>query len=432
MSPPSLRRRTALALTWWTILFQVLAFGASGWLVLWPVLRTSAGDLAGLMVFSAQTWVELPEDRRPALRQALLQDHALALAPSTGPGAGRASYLPYALLLERDLARRSGHPAKVRWDAASGSYQADLEIGGRSFRYAFNEDRIGTNPPLAALAVLTSGLLLAWVASGWVARRLTAPLAALEGAAQAVGRGETPALPTDSGVRELDGLTRQFNAMACEVRGLTQARTTLLAGVSHDLRSPLARLRMALELARTDPARLDDMDRYLQEMDGLLGDFLDYSRGVSARHPETVALEPWLSDLARDAGLDPACEADLTAHLDPGALRRVLMNLIGNARRHAPGTPPELHCALQGDGLVIEVLDRGPGIPPDQRERVFEPFVRLDAARSGGGSGLGLAIVQEVCRSHGWRIELADRPGGGLAARLFVPAGQAGRQRSRV
>lgn len=421
MSPPSLRRRTALALTWWTVLFQVLAFGASAWLVLWPVLRASAGDLAGLMVFSAQTWVELPEDRRPALRQALLRDHALALAPSTGPGVGRTSYLPYALLLEWDLARRSGHPADVRWDATTRSYQADLEIGGLSFRYTFTENRIGTNPPLAALAVLTSGLLLAWVASGWVARRLTAPLAALEGAAQAVGRGETPALPADSGVRELDGLTCQFNTMACEVRELAQARATLLAGVSHDLRSPLARLRMALELARTDPARLDDMDRYLQEMDGLLGDFLDYSRGVSARRPEAVALGPWLSDLARDAGLDLGCETDLTVHLDQGALRRVLMNLIGNARRHAPEVPPELHCALQEGGLLIEVLDRGPGIPLAQRERVFEPFVRLDAARSGVGSGLGLAVVREVCRSHGWRIELTDRPGGGLAARLVIP-----------
>ena len=432
MTPPSLRRRTALALTWWTVLFQVLAFGASAWLVLWPVLRASAGDLAGLMVFSAQTWVELPEDRRPALGQALLRDHDLALAPSQGPGAGRASYLPYALLLERDLARRSGHPAEVRWNAASRSYQVDLDVGGRAFRYTFGEARIGTNPPLAALAVLTSSLLLAWVASGWVARRLTAPLAALEGAAQAVGRGETPALPADTGVRELDGLTRQFNAMACEVRELTQARTTLLAGVSHDLRSPLARLRMALELARTDPAHLDAMDRYLQDMDALIGDFLDYSRGVSARRPEAVALGPWLADLAQDAGLVPACEETLTAHLDPGALRRVLVNLIDNARRHAPGAPPELRCAHREDGFCIEVLDRGPGIPPAQRERVFEPFVRLDAARSGGGSGLGLAIVREVCRSHGWRIDLADRPGGGLAAQLSIPAGETGVQRSRV
>lgn len=423
MSSRSLQRRTALALVFWTALFQVSAFGVSAWLVLWPVLQASVGDLAGLMVISAQTWVELPDSRHPALREALLRDHALAISPVDGPSTGRRSYLPYALLLERHLSRRTGHPASVRWDRQSRRYLADLDVDGTLFRYTFSADRIGTNPPLAALAVFASSLLLAWVASKWAARRLTEPLSALERAAQAVGRGETPALPADSGVRELDGLTRQFNAMACEVRELTHARTTLLAGVSHDLRSPLARLRMAVELARTapDPSRFDDMDRYLREMDGLLGDFLDFSRGVSTRRPEPVALGPWLADLARASGLDPACEVDLTARLDPGALRRVLMNLIDNARRHAQGAPPDLRCSLRDGGLLIEILDRGPGIPSSQRERVFEPFVRLDSARSGGGSGLGLAIVREICRSHGWSIELAGRPEGGLAARLSIP-----------
>lgn len=434
MSTRSLRRRTALALTFWTAFFQVMAFGASAWLILWPVLRASAGDLAGLMVLTAQTWVELPEDRRPALQEALLRDHALVLTPAEGSGSGRKSYLPYALLLERDLARRSRHPAAVRWTPGTRHYQADLDVGGAHFRYTFSEDRIGTNPPLAALAVFTSSLLLAWVASRWAARRLTEPLAALGRAAQAVGRGETPYLPADSGVRELDGLTHQFNAMACEVRELTHARTTLLAGVSHDLRSPLARLRMAVELARTDPApsRFEDMDHYLEDVDGLIGDFLDYSRGVSARRPEPVSLGPWLADLAREGDVTPACEVDLTVPLDPGALRRVLVNLISNAKRHAPGTRVELHCSCVEERLLIEVLDRGPGIPSGERERVFKPFVRLDSARSGGGSGLGLAIVREICRSHGWTIDLTDRPGGGLAARLSIPTSDVGVQRSRV
>jgi two-component system osmolarity sensor histidine kinase EnvZ len=421
----SLRQRTALTIAFWTLVFQVLAFGASAWLVLWPVLRASVGDLSGLMILSAQTWIELPENRRTAFQEALLRDHALAMATAGGvaPGGTRPSYLPYALLLERELARLTGHPASVTWDQSSRRFQAEFEVGQTGFHYAFKEDRIGTNPPLAALAVFTSSLLLVWAASRWAAQRLTEPLAALESAAQAVGRGETPALPAESGVRELDGLTRQFNAMAREVRDLTQARTTLLAGVSHDLRSPLTRLRMALELARTtpEPSRFDDMDRYLQDMDRLIGDFLDYTRGISARQPEPLPLGPWLRELAEVAGIDAACVVELTASLDAGALRRVLTNLIENALRHAPGSLPELACSTPDGGLLIQILDRGPGIPPADRERVFEPFVRLDEARSGGGSGLGLAIVREICRSHGWRIDLRDRPGGGTIAHLVIP-----------
>jgi two-component system osmolarity sensor histidine kinase EnvZ len=421
----SFRQRTALTIAFWMLVFQLLAFGASAWLVLWPVLRASVGDLSGLMILSAQTWVDLPEQRRTAFQETLLREHALALTTAGGfvPGGSRPSYLPYALLLERDLTRLTGHPASVKWDRTSRHFRAEFQVGPVRFQSTFKEDRIGTNPPLAALTVLTSSLLLVWAASRWAAQRLTKPLAALELAAQAVGRGETPALPAESGVRELDGLTHQFNAMAREVRDLTQARTTLLAGVSHDLRSPLTRLRMALELARTTPeaSRFDDMDRYLQDMDRLIGDFLDYTRGISARQPEPLALGPWLRELAEAAGIDAACVVERTASLDTGALRRVLTNLIENALRHAPGARPELACSAQDGGLLIQVLDRGPGIPAADRERVFEPFVRLDTARSGGGSGLGLAIVRGICRSHGWRIELQNRPGGGTVAGLFIP-----------
>jgi two-component system osmolarity sensor histidine kinase EnvZ len=428
----SLRHQTALTIAFWTLVFQVLAFGASAWLVLWPVLRASVGDLSGLMILSAQTWVELPENRRAAFQEAVLRDHALTMTTAGGlaPGGTRPSYLPYAFLLERDLARLTGHPASVTWDRSSRRFLAEVEIDPIRFQYAFKEDRIGTNPPLAALAVFTSSLLLVWAASRWAAQRLTEPLAALESAAHAVGRGETPALPAESGVRELDGLTRQFNAMAREVRDLTQARTTLLAGVSHDLRSPLTRLRMALELARTTPeaSRFDDMGRYLGDMDRLIGDFLDYTRGISARQPESLALGSWLRELAQAAGIDATCVVEITASLDVGALRRVLMNLIENALRYAPGSLPELTCSAQGGSFLIEILDRGPGIPPADRERVFEPFVRLDSARSGGGSGLGLAIVREICRSHGWRIELQNRPGGGTSARLVLPGASVSRR----
>ena len=180
---------------------------------------------------------------------------------------------------------------------------------------------------------------------------------------------------------------------------------------------------MALELARShpEPALLDSMERYLSQMDTLVEDFLDYSRGISTRSIEPVALGSWLDHLAQDMGAINTCTENPTVGIDPSALRRVLSNLIQNAHRHAPGASPELRCTFSEQGINLEVLDRGPGIPEGETETVFEPFVRLDPARTSPGSGLGLAVVREVCRSHGWAIELRNRPEGGLTARLFIP-----------
>jgi two-component system osmolarity sensor histidine kinase EnvZ len=199
----------------------------------------------------------------------------------------------------------------------------------------------------------------------------------------------------------------------------------LLAGVSHDLRSPIARLRMALELARDQPAPLlfDNMERYLEQMDELIGDFIDYGRGSSQRAPQPLDLASWLAQLANEhQAVLTACD-DLTLATDPTALERVLVNLLENARRYAPASPPHIECKALRHQVQIDILDRGPGIPPELIERVFDPFYRIDPARQTPGSGLGLAVVREICRAHGWRIELSNRPGGGLLAHLILPLG---------
>lgn len=423
MSAPSLKRRVALTFVAWIAIFQIVVFCLSAWWVAWPLLRAASNDFAALIALSARTWVELPPERRGALNDALVAEHGLHLIDAAAPLQGSRSYLPFIHLLERRLAELTGHTAHVVWDARQQRFVADVRVGSVPSRFAFARERIGTNPPLAILAILLASLVLVLLVAHLVSRRLTRPLIRLERAVQAVGRGETPALPADSGVRELDGLSREFNAMARQVHAHAQTRATLLAGVSHDLRSPIARLRMALELARAqpDPALFERMERYLEQMDGMIGDFIDYARGISRRPPQRLELSPWLAQLAKEHHAEFMRCGDVTVTADAAALLRVLANLLENARRHAPGHPPQLACTQTRDGVQIDVLDRGPGIPPHQVDRVFDPFFRLDAARQPPGSGLGLAIAREICRAHAWGIDLSNRDGGGLRARLTLP-----------
>ncbi|MEW6120818.1 MAG: ATP-binding protein [Pseudomonadota bacterium] len=426
MSAPTLRRGIAQTFVVWIAIFQLAVFCLSAWWVAWPLLRAASSDFAALIVLSAQSWIELPAERRAALQDALAGAYGLRLVDAREPLAGEVSRLPFVLLLERRLGTLTRQPARVVWDPQQQRYVADIRLGDSALRFTFTRERIGTNPPLAILAILLASLSLALLVAHLVSRRLTRPLTRLEGAVQAVGRGETPALPLETGVRELDGLSLEFNDMARQLRSQTQTRATMLAGVSHDLRSPIARLRMAVELARTqpDPARFDDMERYLEQMDGMISDFIDYGRGISRQAPQRLELCPWLAQRASEhqAAFSPC--GDIVLSTDPAALARVLANLLENARRYAPGQPPQLRCSYDKQAVQIDVLDRGPGIPGDQIEQVFAPFYRGDTARQSPGSGLGLAIVREICRAHGWHIELRNREGGGLRARLLLPCGQ--------
>lgn len=427
MSAPSLRHTLARTFFAWIAIFQLVAFCLSAWWVGWPLLRAASNDFAALIVLSAQTWVELPPERRVALEQALAAEHGLQRISPLLPQTDQASRLPFILLLQDRLGDLSGQAAQVVWDAARLRYVATVHLNDTTLQFAFSRERIGTNPLLAILAIVLASLTLTLLVSHLVSRQLARPLTRLEHAAQAVGRGETPALPLTNGVRELDGLTREFNDMARQVQAQGRTRATLLAGVSHDLRSPIARLRMALELARShpDPALFDNMERYLEQMDTMIGDFIDYGRGISQRPPQVLALGPWLARLANEHQARLAPCPDITVSTEPAALERVLSNLLENARRHAPGTPPQLECERVDDEVRIDVLDCGPGIPPAHLDKVFDPFHRVDAARQTPGSGLGLAIVREICRAHAWHIELANRPGGGLRARLTLPGGNA-------
>ena len=267
-------------------------------------------------------------------------------------------------------------------------------------------------------------LLLSLVGAWFIASRISRPLAALTRAAQQVGRGEHVDPAPEAGPREIRMLATAFNQMSADLERLERDRAMVLAGISHDLRTPLARLRLGLEMIGGDRSMSEGLAADIAEMDKIIGQFLDFAKGESEAGIET-ALDELVDDICeRYAKLGRALvrgkPSAIRLSLAQMAVRRAISNLIDNALRYS-STPIEIEVRQEGGFAVIEVRDRGPGIPATEAERMKRPFTRLEAARSdAGGSGLGLAIVDRVARMHGGRLDLLPREGGGLVARLLL------------
>jgi two-component system, OmpR family, osmolarity sensor histidine kinase EnvZ len=272
------------------------------------------------------------------------------------------------------------------------------------------------------LALLGLALAGAWL----VASALSRPLGAIAAAARAVGRGQPPAPLAETGPREMRTVSVAFNRMAGDLAAMERERAMVLAGISHDLRTPLSRLRLAIEMSGTDRETADAMSTDVEEMDKVIGQFLAFARGEDEPLIEGD-LDGLIAEIAAGYGKREQAVSFAPGRLSklrfaPLAVRRAITNLVDNALHYAGGSV-EIATRRDGARALVEVMDRGPGVPPGELERLKRPFTRLDEARSGsGGAGLGLAIVDRIARAHGGRFELAPREGGGLVARLSLAA----------
>ncbi|HEY8250687.1 MAG TPA: ATP-binding protein [Burkholderiales bacterium] len=285
------------------------------------------------------------------------------------------------------------------------------------FELEFGLEWLGWGAALLALA-----LAGAWLIASSIAR----PLAALTRAAARIGRGEAHQPLAEEGARELRSLGAAFNRMARDLESMERERAMVLAGISHDLRTPLSRMRLALEMSGAEAGAADTIVADIDEIDAIIGQFLDFARGVNEEQSRQD-LGTMLDEVAEHyTRLGKAVhlkkEEVAPFRFARTAIRRAVSNLVDNALRYA-GEPVEIELKKNPGSAVIEVRDRGPGIPAAETERLKRPFTRLDAARSGpAGAGLGLAIVERVARAHGGALELAPREGGGLVARLALRA----------
>ena len=266
---------------------------------------------------------------------------------------------------------------------------------------------------------LTAGLLL--VASFWfLLSRLTGPLKNLANASERLGRGAGEGDLPVMGPQEVQDLTRAFNIMQDRLTRFVSDRTQMLAALAHDLRSPLTALRVRAEMVDDEDTRIS-LVASSEEMQRMVDATLDFAKGVGQREDvQSIDLHDLIADMRLDK-VQVNSEGPLIASVKPSAMRRAFRNLIENALRY--GEEATISWDKSDGDVSIYIDDEGPGIPDDQLEAVFGPYVRLEASRSQdtGGHGLGLSIARSIFLEHGGSVELSNRDEGGLRATVTMP-----------
>jgi two-component system osmolarity sensor histidine kinase EnvZ len=260
----------------------------------------------------------------------------------------------------------------------------------------------------------------------WFMHRELVPIAHLGVAADALGKGrDVPDFAFSGGTREVRNAATAFHTMRIRLRRSIQQRTEMLAGVSHDLRTPLTRMKLSLALLPDSPETKELSDD-VSDMERMIEGYLAFARGEGDEDPIPADLSEILEDVAAGARRDNAnvevtWQGDMNVQLRPLAIKRCLTNLVSNALRY--GTMVQLQAVRGRTSVEITIEDNGPGIPPDKYEDVFRPFFRLDESRNvdTGGVGLGLTIARDVARSHGGDVALAPSALGGLRVVVRIP-----------
>jgi two-component system, OmpR family, osmolarity sensor histidine kinase EnvZ len=309
-----------------------------------------------------------------------------------------------------------------------------LDDGGAEIKVQLSDGVMSVGVPRNRLSSSTTYIFVMWMLGSSLVllavatvflRNQVKSLRRLAEAADSFGKGlAVPSFKVEGAV-EIRRAAMAFMTMRDRLQRQVRQRTQMLAGVSHDLRTPLTRMKLALELLGSDPA-VAELKSDVAEMEHMVHGYLDFVRGegteASVETDISLLIEDLAADLRREGTpLTVTPPPEFVMPVRPNALRRCLANLIGNARRHA--THVWLTGLVAADGIDILVDDDGPGIPPANRARVFRPFVRLDASRNPltGGVGLGLTIARDVARSHGGDVRLETSPRGGLRARVHLP-----------
>lgn len=341
-------------------------------------------------------------------------------------GLGQAKHYNY---LSSELGRELGGPTDVRI-----SQGKNLDIWVKTPmapRYWLRVPLSGFDSArFSPLPIYLGVIGILSVLGGWLfARRLNRPLKRLEGAARSVGRGEQPPpLPVDEGASEIQSVTRAFNRMARGVAQLEEDRALLMAGISHDLRTPLTRIRLASEMMGDDEQYLKEgIASDIDDMNAIIDQFIAYVRQDREDEPQLTDVCALVEDAVSaftDRPLNAAlqCRALPAMRVRPLAIKRLVYNLLENAERYGNGEA--LVAARLSDDqqwLELQVDDNGPGIVAEERARLFQPFERGDKARGTHGSGLGLAIIKKIVDSYEGEIHLSDGDLGGLCVLIRLP-----------
>lgn len=436
--PRSLRWRTLIVVAGALVLSQAAAM----WLLHEYVTRPRMETAIGQFVFHLKTLsaalqtMQAPQQAEFIAR--IAEQDGIRLMPVRGDEPMRAAPdRPQLRIFRERLREHFGAGAEVyvregrgaRDGQSRGRLHVRLPAGEGEFWVAIPRTRVERETATAFVSWGVAGLVIAILATAFLMWHLNRPLAQLAAAAAELGRGRDPPPVAETGPAEIRAVARAFNQMTEDLRKSERERATFLAGISHDLRTPLTRLRLDVEMldGKVEPAVQRGMVSDVEDMNAIIDQFIDFTRSESAEPVCAVDLAAVARESAERAarsGATVRCELDAVPAIAgrPLAIRRLVDNLLGNAAKHAGGEIL-LRARAEPGRAVLAVLDRGPGIHPSMVERLKQPFTRLDESRAGSsGAGLGLAIAERISRLHGASLELLPRSGGGLEARVSFPS----------
>lgn len=339
--------------------------------------------------------------------------------------------------VSQEIKKRLGPSTRVRWSVNNvPGVWVSFDINNDQYWLVFDREQLGLTTGVEWFGWGATALLLALIGAAVSARFVTRPLAQLANVARQMSQGETPSLLPEKGPAEIRDMNIAFNRMARDIRQTEADREIMLAGISHDLRTPLARMRLEIEMSEmTEDARLA-IDEDLAQIDHSIGQLMEYARPAGIAPKLGVNVSSILRDVydrerlhtvTLGGELTADIEPNLYARINANDLKRIVGNLIENARRYGRSEEDDrarihLTASQQGNLLLIEVTDHGRGVDPAEVPRLLRPFSRGESARTGGtGAGLGLAIIERLLVHAGGHLSLLNNTPNGLIARIELP-----------
>ncbi len=318
-------------------------------------------------------------------------------------------------------------------------FWVSFKIDDDDYWLRLDRERVAGTSGLQWVGWAAVALFLSLIGAGFISRLINLPLARLTAVARAIAKGGQPDPLPESGPTEIREANHSFNQMVDDLNRIESDRAVVLAGISHDLRTPLARMQLEVEMAGFDAAAREGMQSDLRQMDAIIGQFLDYARPTDSASFTPVDLSELLHEVAHDATriasvrVTSAIADNMVIMGNAVDLKRVFANLVENARRYGKGEDGEsleieIACSIRQGRAAVEFRDHGAGVPDQEIERLLRPFTRLDAARGqANGSGLGLAIVERVVKRHFGTLRVSNRVPHGFQVALSFPLATAKR-----
>ena len=439
----SLFYRSGIIVSITLFLFQAVIISAFVIFMLMPVIKSSAVTMAAIMEMSSQTWLTLNSEQRKTFNQELKKRYNFQLYVDSEADIDMTHrpHEPYLYYLEDELSKQLNQSLLFYGDKKNPDrYWIKFHYQEKLFEIAVPLHQLGGQPHATIIAVVISGLIMLFISSWFLAYQLNKPIKRLIKAIKQVSYGISPDPIPENGSKELVVLAQSVNIMAAKVDELIENRTVMLAGISHDLRTPLTRMALSIELLpeETNQQLTQRIRQDIYLMNEMITHYMELATCLTKEKPEQLNLydviQGYISEIQHHSKV--IIELKMPGnHLNnkqkqwvyPVALKRIISNLLENAIRYGEGKPVNVSCEkviMERDSqIIIKITDHGPGIPEQQIEKVFHPFYRVDKSRNAnsGGSGLGLAIVYHLVQAHDWDIELESPENEGLTAKLIFP-----------